>query len=134
VPCLPFKFCCAPSNHGLFLDRLTAATETTEQVTRKATPTTNSRSNKRKTTFDHLKPEDGKDESREVPKEVQGSRRPSTRSGRGRAARAGTPEPMPSGRGRGRGRPKKGADPAPLEAGSSGLGGKKSGKRGRPRK
>jgi hypothetical protein len=119
------------------LDRLTAATETPEQVTRKATPTANSRSNKRKTTVDHLKPEDGKDESREVPKEVQGSHVPSTRSGRGRAARTATPEPVPSGRGRGRGRPKKGAekpDPVPLAAGSSGRGGKKSGKRGRPRK
>jgi hypothetical protein len=117
------------------LDRFTAATETPEQATRKATTTINSRSNKRKTTFDQLKPEEGKDESREVSTEVQGSHGPSTRSGRGRAARTATPEPTPSGRGRGR--PKKGAekpDPAPLAAVSSGRGGKKSGKRGRPRK
>ncbi|KAM0884727.1 hypothetical protein ACQ4PT_030794 [Festuca glaucescens] len=112
--------------------------ETPEQAAKKATPTANSRSNKRKTTVDQPKPEDGTDGSGEETKEVQRSHGTSTRRGRGRGAKtAATPEAKPSGRGRGRGRPKKGTgspDPAPLEAGSSGRGGKKSGKRGRPRK
>ncbi|KAM0884928.1 hypothetical protein ACQ4PT_030685 [Festuca glaucescens] len=114
------------------------AAETPEQAAKKATPTANSRSNKRKTTVDQPKPEDGMDGSGEETKEVQRSHGTSTRRGRGRGAKtAATPEAKPSGRGRGRGRPKKGTgspDPAPLEAGSSGRGGKKSGKRGRPRK
>ncbi|XP_071682809.1 uncharacterized protein [Lolium perenne] len=112
--------------------------ETPDKATKKATPAANSRSNKRKSTVDHPKPEDGTDGSGEETKEVQRSHGTSTRRGRDRGAKtAATPEPMPSGRGRGRGRPKKGTgspDPALLESGSSGRGRKKSGKRGRPRK
>ncbi|KAM3406851.1 hypothetical protein ACQJBY_000733 [Aegilops geniculata] len=114
----------------------TEETPDPEQVTKAASPTTNSRSNKRKKASEHAEPE-AEDGIRQVPKEEAECGSHGRGRGRGRGAKTATPEPMPSGRGRGRGRPKKGTGspgPAPPEAGSSGRGGKKSGKRGRPRK
>ncbi|XP_044962058.1 protein RCC2-like [Hordeum vulgare subsp. vulgare] len=112
------------------------AVDETEEETPEAKQATNSRSNKRKKALERAEPED-EDETEEVPKEEAGSgshdRVRSMRRGRGRGAKMAAPESMPSGRGRGR--PKKGSPgAAPPEAGSSGRGGKKSGKRGRPRK
>uniref|UniRef100_A0A452XV34 UVB-resistance protein UVR8 n=1 Tax=Aegilops tauschii subsp. strangulata TaxID=200361 RepID=A0A452XV34_AEGTS len=120
------------------IDALFQAEETPEpeQVTKAASPTTNSRSNKRKKASEHAEPE-AEDGIRQVPKEEAECGSHGRGRGRGRGAKTATPEPMPSGRGRGRGRPKKGTSSpgaATPEAGSSGRGGKKSGKRGRPRK
>ncbi|VAH13745.1 unnamed protein product [Triticum turgidum subsp. durum] len=106
------------------VDETEEETSEAEQVTKAASHTKNSRPNKRKKALEHAEPE----EEAECGSHGRGQ---STRRGRGRGAKTATPEPMR----RGRGRPKKGSPgAAPSEAGSSGRGGKKSGKRGRPRK